>query len=103
MTCVGRDGCWLSVSRWVQGRGDRNPRYSVLSLVNLEREVTTSSGAMYPECGMFHRRRLTRSFADKSNLPTAGDGIPSKLSSWSHGTDPPKKESGRTGALSSFE
>ena len=78
---------------------------SFWSLVNVDRVVMISSGEMIPDFGICQRSQATRSVADKSSFPNAGNGngMPLKSSDRRRGADPPRNESGMTGALSSFE
>ena len=61
------------------------------------------SGEKYPEWGILHRRRVTRWVADKRRFGNPGNGMPSKSKVRRRGADPPKKESGMTGAVSPVE
>src|SRR6267142_4460060 len=58
---------------------------------------------MYPEWGISQRYRVTRSVVDKSSFPNPGNGMPSNQISRRRGADPPKNESGSTGAFASFD
>ena len=95
------DGCRCSRSARV--RGDRNQRPSPSSLVNVDRVATIASGEINPEWGISKRERLTRSVVDKSSFPIPGNGMPSNQVVRRLGADPPKNESGSTGAFSSCD
>jgi hypothetical protein len=99
---VSGGGCWLV--ECVINRASWNSRASSLSLVNVDRQATISSGEMYPEYGIRSRRSVTRSVADKSSFCGAGNEMPCKSSDRRRGVNPPRNESGRTGGhLSSAE
>jgi hypothetical protein len=68
----------------------------------VDRAVTIALGEMYLKRGISERRRVTRSWVDKSSLSNAGNGMPYKKRSYRLGADPPKNESGMTAALSSY-
>src|SRR6266850_2208144 len=100
-TRVSGDGCRFS--RTARDRGDRNRSSSVLSLVNVDRLATIASGEMYPEWGILERERRTRSVVDRSSFPNPGNGMPVKDNVRRRGADPPRNESGSTGAFPSFD
>ena len=66
-----------------------------LRLTNLARPVWIAWGEMYPERPIFERVRQTRSFADKRNFGSAGNGMVVRLRDRKRGADPPKNPSGR--------
>jgi hypothetical protein len=76
---------------------------SISSLVNAERQVTISSGEMYPECGISRRMSVTRLGADKNSFRITGNGNGMWMSRRCRRcrADPPRNESEMAGALRS--
>jgi hypothetical protein len=100
-TRVSGGGCRVSLT--ARDRGDRNRRPSLSSLVDVDRLATIASGEIYPELGISQRCRVTRSVVDKSSFPIPGNGMPSNRILRRRGVDPPKNESGSTGAFKSCD
>src|ERR1700747_955772 len=71
-----------------------------LSLGKADRQVTTISGEMYPDCGMPQRLRLTSCLADKSSFCIPGNGMQKRPNDRRHGAHPLKNESRRTSGIS---
>jgi len=66
------------------------------------RAVAIASDEKYPESGISQRVSVVRPLADKSSVGIDGNGMPSNENVRRRGADPPKNESGRTGATSQY-
>jgi hypothetical protein len=73
------------------------------SLVKIARDLTITSGEMYPVLGIYSRCRSTRSRVDKRNFGNVGNGTPCNSILLRRGADPPRNISEITGGISASQ